>query len=400
MSVPSFVENSLKPFKDLTDLKMKVTKINPFGAQTFSSSGTRNITFKLPRDGNLVPWRSFFYFQVKVDGDSASDDELMQDVHTVFDRFKVEVGSQEAVLEDEYGWFRNQEFNAYASESDLTSSSSSAMNIPDNSVSGTFKKYRVPLSSKWNKDGFFKDLLPLYKLDQVTLEWQINNSLAEFTTATTAVTSLDIQNCELELYFIDSPTLRKLFDMDIVRNFTTHYTYHSTIPSGATQVSVNIPCAFQNLRGLSMIMRNSADPIDPNWQTGTALENLKYARSFQLNSLSKFSVSIDGKQYPEKEIDGTNGIELVSNLERYWNVDRLGAWFDNEVFTNSNGKGYYAVSFSATDEGVTGLSLVSKSGTIVANATLNAGANTDVDFFLRYDRFYKIGKDGSFSITK
>jgi hypothetical protein len=199
---------------------------------------------------------------------------------------------------------------------------------------------------------------------------------------------------------IYSPTLRKLFDTDIVKSFTTQYHYHATLASGATQLSVNIPASMQNLRGLALLQRNSADPTDPNWETGTALENYKYTQAFVLNSLTKFSVSIDGKQYPDKEIDGSDGTELVSNLERYWNVDRLGDWFDADTLDASDSKGYYAISFSGTEEGVTGLSLVSKSGTVVVNANLTAGVNTDLDFFLRYDKFFKISKNGDFSVTK
>ena len=399
-NVPQFVKDSLAPFRDMTDLQIKVLKINPFGAQTFSASGTRDITFKLPRDHFLVGSRSYFYFKAEPDGDAAGDDEFMSDIHTIFDNFRVEIGSQEVMNESEYGWFKSLEFDAYASGTDRNCASSTVMNIPDNSTSGTAKKFRIPLASKWDNKGFFKDVLPLYKMDQMTLEWRINNTLAEYTTATTAVTSVDLTNCELELYMIDSPTLRKLFETDIVKNFTTQYHYHGTLSNGATQLSVNIPASMQNLRGLAMLMRNSADPTDPNWETGTALENYKYTHAFVLNALTKFSVSIDGKQYPDKEIDGSDGTELVSNLERYWQVDRLGDWFDADTLTATDGKGYYSISFSGTEEGVTGLSLVSKSGTVVVNANLTAGVATDLDFFLRYDKFYKIGKNGEFSITK
>ena len=402
MSLPKYLHKGVEHMKDQTALSMKVVKINPFGAQTFSASGTRDITFKLPRTGVLVGTKSYFYFNVKPDGDAAADDELMSDVHTVFDNFRIEIGSQEIINEPEYGWWRSLEFNAQASESDLTSASSSVMNIPDSSTSGTFKKYRVPLASKWHNKGLFSAPLPLYKLDQVTLEWRINNTLAEYTTATTAVTSLDIQDCVLELYIVDGPELRRLFDQDIVREFETFFYYHTTAVNGATQLSVNIPCSVQNLKGLAMVQRASADPIDPNWQTGTAIENYKYSQSFRTNSLTKFSVSIDGITYPDsKPIDGTNSVELVSNLERFWGLERLGAWFDDQTLVATSSKGYYAISFNPSDDdGVSGVSLVNKSGTIVALADLTVGANTDVDFFLKYSKFIKIDKSGAISVTK
>lgn len=402
MSLPKYLHKGVEMMKDHTALNMKVIKINPFGAQTFSASGTRDITFKLPRNGVLVGTKSHFYFKAEADGDAAADDEFMSDIHTVFDNFRVEVGSQEIINEQEYGWWRNMEFYAHASDSDLSSASSTVMNIPDNSTSGTAKKYRIPLASKWNRNGLFSAPLPLYKLDQVTLEWRINNSLAEYTTATTAVTSVDITDCMLELYIVDGPEIRRMFDQDIVREFETFFYYHSTLPNAATQLSVNIPCSVQNLKGLSMIQRYSVDPIDPNWETGTALENNKYSQSFVTNSLTKFSVSIDGVTYPDsKPIDGTNSVEMVSNLERFWNVDRLGGWFDDDTLDTTDSKGYYALSFNpADDDGVSGVSLVNKSGTIVALADLTAAAATDVDFFLKYSKFIKIDKSGAISVTK
>jgi hypothetical protein len=403
MGVPKFIESSLLGLKDFSGIKVMNRKIVPFGAQTFSTSGTRDITFKVGRESILVPSRSYYYFQMKVDGDAASDDSVMDNIHCIFDQLRVEIGSIEVFSENEHGWSKTLEFDAYASSTDRESVSSTVQGIPartDNS--GAFKKYRIPLSSIWNRNGFFKDVLPLYKLDQMTITWTLNNNLVEFTTATTAVTSLDVQNCELELYLIDSPELRSVFDRDIVRSFDTFYHYHATLPSGATQLTVNVPSAVQNLRGLAMLQRYSADVIDPDWETGGVLATQKYNHSLVLNSLSKFSVSIDGKQFPEKPIDGTNNIELVANLERFWGVadTKLGAWFDNDTLDDTDSKGYYAVAFSATDEGVSGMSLVSKSGTVVVNADLNVVANTDVDIFLKYSKFYKIAKDGSFSTTR
>ena len=402
MSVPNFISQSLGVFKDLTDISIEVKKINPFNGQSFSAAGTREITFKLPRDKILLGTNSYFYFKAKPDADSAADDEFQNDIHTCFDRHTVKVGSQTVVEENEFGWWRSLEFLAKASESDLTSASTTVMNIPDNSISGVAKKYRIPLASKWNNKGFFSQPLPLYKMDQVEITYEINSSIAEYTTATTAVGTVDITVPELELYFIDSPTLRKLFDVDLVRNFRTFFHYHSVLTSGATQLSVNIPASFQNLRGLAMIQRNSATSSDPNWETGNdALENLKYCKSFLLNSLTKFDVSVDGKPYPSTPIDGSNAVELVSNLERFWgNADRLGAWFDSDTMTATNGKGYYAISFSADDDNVSGLNSASKTGTIVVRADLTVGVNTDVDFFVVYDRFYKISKNGDISVTK
>ena len=357
--------------------------------------------FKLPRYGVLVGTKSKFYFEAKVDGDSASDDQLMSDAHTIFDRAIVEVGNVEAVREEEFGWFKSLEFDAKASASDRSSVSSTIMGIPAQSASGSFKKYCLPLSSKWDNKGFFKDPLPLFHMDQLTLKYFMNRTLAEFTTATTAVTTCDIQNAVLECYIVDSPSIRKLFQSaDLIREFQTHYWYQAKLPSGVTSFNINVPASFQNIRGVAVLQRDSIDPVDPNWATGTALATYKYTNAFQLNGLNKFSASIDGIQYPEKEVDLTDYVELVPNVERYWEVEKLGDFWDSIDATD--GKNYMALSFSGASDGVNGLNMQSKSGTIILNGTFSSGisAATDVDVFITYNRFYKVGKDGSFSVTK
>ena len=401
-TLDTIVFDAVTQLSDHTDIKVKQLKLQPFGNSTFSDSGTREVVFKLPRDGVLVAPRSFLYFKAEADGDSAGDDEFMTDIHTIFDRFKIEVGTTEVINENEWGWFRTLENCAKMSTTDRESAQAFVMNIPDNSTSGSGKKFRIPLSSKWNDVSFFASLsaLPLYKMDQITLTWTLNSSLPEYTTATTAVQSVDLTNVELELYIVDSPKLRSLFNTDVVKSFDTHHHYRSIISSGATSVSVAIPANFQNLRSIAGVMRDSTTATDPNWFTGSNIENDKYTHSLLLNGLSKYNVNIDGVQYPSKDIDATNSVELVTNLEHYWDLNRLGAFYGSNVATSTNGTGYPCISFSATDTGVSGLSLQNKSGTVVWNATLNATANTDIDFFLRYSKFIKLGADGSISITQ
>jgi len=401
MSVPSYITDSLLPFKDFTDLKVSVVKVNAFGNSTFSATGQNEIQYKLPRFGVLIGTKSKHYFEAKVDGDSSNDDRFMSDTHTIFDRQIVEVGNQESIREDEWGWFRAIEFDARASASDRNSVSSTIMGIPAQSASGSYKKYCLPLASKWDNKGFFAHPLPLFHMDQVTLKYFINRSLPEFTTATTASTSVDIQNAVLECYIVDSPSIRKLFQSaDVIRSFDTHYWYQAKLPSGVTQFNINVPAAFQNMRGVALLQRDTVDPTDPNWATGTALATYKYTNAFQLNGLNKFSVSIDGVQYPDKEVDLTDYTELIPNVERFWNVEKLGDWHD--AIDATDGKNYMALSFSGTDEGVSGMNLSNKSGTVILQGTFSSSlsAQTDADIFIVYSKYYKIGKDGSFSVTK
>lgn len=407
MSIPQYVLDSIKPFKDFSDLKLSIVKINPFGNTQFDFSGNNEIIFKLPRTGLLIGTESKLYASVKVDGDAASNDAIMSDVHTVFDRHVVEIGNQEVLREEQFGWFRSLEFDAKSSSSDRNSVSSTIMNIPpaEGTASGLYKKFCIPLASKWNNRGFFSTPKPLFNTDQFTLRYFINRNLAQYTTATTAATSLDVKDCFIECYILDSPQIRKLYQStDIVDTFDTIYHYNAKVQSGSTSISTNIPVTYQNLRSLMMLQRESADVIDPNWETGTAsLAYYKYTHALQLNSISKFNVDIDGRAVLDKDMElYPDYTELPTNLARAWNLDRLGDWHDQSTLDPTDGKGYIAVGFSPSLEGVSGQNLQNKSGSIVVRSNFNSAlsANCDFDYFLMYSKYYKIGKDGSFSITK
>lgn len=404
MSLPNYVIESLEGLKDYTDIKVKTVKILPFGNSTFSSAGNRDIQFKLPRDAILVGNQSFMYFQAQpTSSDSNATAAFMNNIATVFDQYKVEIGSTEVVNEQEYGFWKAMEFAAKAGATDLTSATTSIMNVPDSSVSGAYTKFALPLASKWDNMNFFNKALPLYKMDQITLTYYLNNTISEFTSATTGVSAVDIKNVELELTLIDSPKLRAALDRDLVRTFDTQYHFYSLLTSGATQLSVNIPSSVQNLKGLAFVQRPSTVATTGNWRFGQAQQKYKYTYSYALNNLKTFSTVIDGVQYPIKQIDlNTTNTEIATNLQRFWgNPDgTLGYWFDSHTFDDTYSKGYLAINFAADPNGVSGQSLVSKSGNIIVQASLTAAANTDCDFFLRYSKFYVIKKDGSFSVTK
>jgi hypothetical protein len=400
--MPNYVADGLIPLKDMSDLKYYTVKIQPFNGQTFSASGTRDIIFKLPREAMLVGSKSQFYFQAQVGGSNAA---FLSDVHSVFDNMKVEVGNTEIINEQEYGWWKSLETVAKATSTDLTSASTSIMNIPATGIQAGYKKFAVPLASKWDSSTFFSQVLPTYKMDTVTLTYTINNTLSEFTVAQSAATSVDVKNCELELVFVDSPRLRAAFDKDIVREITTTYHHYSLLPNGSTALSINIPAAVQNLRGLALLQRDKTCATSANFRYGQTNQYQKYTRAFVTNALSKFSVTIDGIQYPKgKEVDGTDGVELVTNLSKFWQSQDniLGAWFDADTFLSSNSKGYYTLNFAGSDvkDGVSGMSLLSKAGNIIVNATLTAAQDTDCDTFITYSKFIAIKKDGSVAVTK
>jgi hypothetical protein len=163
-------------------------------------------------------------------------------------------------------------------------------------------------------------------------------------------------------------------------------------------MNFSIPFKAKNLKAIFMVMRDSIDPIDPNWETGTSLATLKYSNAFQLNNISTFQVRINGKAVLDQEMKLNDYTELVPHLTRAWGLDRLGDWHNSIDATD--GKNYIGLTFAPFTEGVSGRNLEKTDGNIVVEAGFSSGlsANTDVDFFLVYSKFVKWGKDGNVSV--
>lgn len=396
--VPELVKGTFDRLADMTHVQHKVVKISPFGAQDFSVSGNRNITFRLPRDHILVPKKSYFMFKVSTNG------KLMENVQTIFDNYRVSIGAQEIVNENEWGWWKALEFNAKACYCERNSVNAYIMNVPEHYTSNQTTKFRIPFCSQLENNIWSAlEGVPLYKCDQFEIQYTINNTLSDYVLNGSTLT---VTNAELELYLVDSPVLREMFSRDIVKNFRTFQTYHATVGSNASQIAHNIPCSFQNLRGLAVVQRPTSVVTASNWEgSASNLDAYKYTHSLCLNSINNVNVTIDGKQIPEKNLDTTNQVETVNHLERFWNDldyknNTLGSWHDSNIANNTEGKGYIALGFSVDPHDVSGASLITKSGTIVFNATCTATQDTDVDYFMPYDKFIKISADGSVSLTK
>lgn len=407
-SLTDIVDNSRMQLKDDTDVKVSVVKVQPFGNNSFSVAGNREVQFKLPRSMIMIPSKSYLQFKVKVDGDAASNDTLQQDVHTVFDRFRLEIGSLEVFNEIQYGRFRALEQAMKMSLTDRASVEAALMNIPNSAPSGTEKKYKVPLCSKWNDVDFFSTLsmVPLFKLDTLTLTWTINPNIAQFTSAQTAATTFELVSPELVLFMVDSNKMRTQFDTDVIKSFETFNYYHSSVGSNVTSVSVNIPVNQQNVRGVLAQFHDSTTLNDPNYDwSGSNIgtySTIKYLSGGLANGIQKYSVQIDGVNYPIRDVDTTNQVEVVDQMLRYWDVNRTGGFYtSSNVSASSNSAIYYPVSFHLSDESVNGISMTNKSGTIVFNATgSGTTAVSDLDFFTRYTKFVRIDSAGNVSVTQ
>jgi hypothetical protein len=307
----------------------------------------------------------------------------------------VKVGNLELVRETEAGFWRNMCNNARYSYNDRTSASGKMRGSTSSifaTMQTTARKVRVPLYdaiSKWGISPLFQHLLPLFKMDQMKIELHLNSTIGAY--AENTATTFTADNFELIAKVIDSPSLRQEYGKDIVRSFASYAHHQDTLISGSTRIASVIPASFQNLTGVLLCSRPTAS-VNSN----TVAD--KYQGIFDLNAVTSSALRIDGKQYPSNKYDHTDSVENVILLERFWKTKSLGSYLDfSDAATDA--KQYLVFPFESAQNNVTGLNTASKTGTLVADIACAATSNQNLDFFVTYNRFYRISANGALSIT-
>tara|TARA_Y100000310_G_scaffold174726_1_gene174866 strand:+ start:2901 stop:4079 length:1179 start_codon:yes stop_codon:yes gene_type:complete len=391
MSIPQELQTN--QVKDFSELDAEVLRISPYGSTSISNTGNKKIEFRLGRNGFLQGTECEVIFDVSSDVNNACPDWA----ESIFEMVIVKVGNLELCRETEAGFMRNMANNARYSYNARTSASGksrgSASGVFD-AMSSTARKVRVPLydeNSKMGVSSLFKDLLPLYKMDQVKIELHLNSTIGAY--AENSATTFTADNFELVAKVVDSPSLRAEYAKDVVRSFQSYAHHQDTLISGASRIASVIPASHQNMTGMIVCSR-------PTSIVNAVATADKYQSQFDLNGATSGALRIDGTQYPSNKYDYTDSVENAILMERLWKTKSLGShhdWSDDGSANDS--KQYLCFPFESSNNAITGLNTASKTGTIVCDIACAATANQNLDFFVMYNRFYRISANGAVSIT-
>lgn len=391
MSIPKELQTN--QVQDFSELDSEVLRISPYGSTSISNTGNKKIEFRLARNGLLQGTDCEIVFDVSSDVNNACPDWA----ESIFEMVIVKVGNLELVRETQAGFFRNMannaryEYNARESSSGKMRGSKSAIFA---SMSSAARKVRVPLYdaiSKWGVSPIFKDLMPLYKMDQLKIELHLNSTLGAY--AENSSTTFTADNFELIGKVVDSPSLRAEYAKDVVRSFPSYAHHQDTLISGASRIASVIPASFQNMTGMIVASRPTSIVND----VATAD---KYQSQFDLNGASTGALRIDGTQYPSNKYNYDNSVENTILLERIWKTKSLGSHHDYDDNGAANdSKQYLCFPFESANNAITGLNTASKTGTIVCDIACASTSNQNLDFFVMYNRFYRISANGAVSIT-
>jgi hypothetical protein len=369
-------------------------KIVPHGTQTFTQDGTNEVVYRLPRRGILDGKALRHIFKCKVDGDAGSDDKVHDNIKSIWNKVVIRFGSTDISIDPDFGHLSTILDNLTMTSDERTTYGAIQGGIPALDSSGTSEKY----SHGFTKDGLLDRLIPLFNQPQIELVFYLNQNLAQYTDATTACTELTVDNLALNLTIIHSAELERLFvSQNHAFKITSYNKYtDNKMTAGLTSYSFTVPSAVKSATGILITMRAQADIND-------ATKGDKYQKRYLTNKVGKIQFDIDGVQEPAQGIDCTSGVEPLNYL-REFNHGKLGVYFDGDYDTPTDGKFVMGYSFAGNDfdkDVSSGLDLNARTGQVIVNMTnMNVSAPTQIDVWLRFDRFIEFTSDGRIEVRK
>ena len=392
--------SSLVKHANFSDAVRYVLDVNPHGITSLSATGSNLVKFRLPKQDILLGQDITFNFTAQVDGDSASDDKFMSNIACIWQTMLISVEGEEIQSVREIGHLQCIDDNLRWGRSYRTSWGSICQGVPSLSASGTDIKYSMRLLH----GNFLSNIIPTYKIGQIEVEFQLDQTLAKYTDATTAATEVDVSLMTLKCPYVKSEELKQQYDGQDVTAAFIDYDHHrdTSLLSGATSHTVIVPTSHKSVSGILMVMRNQADVNDPN----AGLE--KYEAANVTNALTRLSFVVDGTQTPKREIRCEQQVELYGALIEYA-AHRKGEnyaapeFFTGAYDTATDGQFIVAYPFNAftgNEETVSGLNTAQRTGQLEVHLTCTASANTQIDLFVRYDRIVKFLSGGGLQVSK
>ena len=395
---------SLVKLAKFSDVERYLVTVTPFGNSSLDESGANIVKFRLPRQDVLFGQDIVFNFDAEADGDAGSDDVFMSNIACVWKSYRVRVSGEEVQHVREVGHLQCIDDNLKWTSSYRTSWGAICQGVPAISSSGSALRYGMRLLT----DNFLSNLIPAYKVGQIEVEFELNQSLGEYTAATTAATEVDITNMELQCPYIKSADLKKKYDSEDITIKFTDYDHHrdTSLLSGATTHTTIVPTSHKSLDGVLVVMRNQADVNDPNFASGGGE---KYEHANITNALSKLSFVLDGQQIPRREIDCSNNVQLYQALLEYGGHrqgDALSSpsFFDGDYDLATDGIFVVAYPFNSltgAKSTVSGINTASRTGQLEVHfASMTASVNTQIDIWTRYTRLVSFSKSGGLRVSK
>jgi hypothetical protein len=389
--IPRHYRSNDNQVRNFSGVSIQDHRIIPNNAQSFNTT-TKKMVFLLPRVGVLDGHRSYLSCDVNVAGGGC--DHLA----SLFRKMKVWIGNVMVVDEDDFGWARTKEMDAYLHPDEVASASVKRTGYRQAHADDTTKTKVMPLADqRWWKRGFFAKKQPLFKMGQVKIEFELYDDLDICTSGD--ATAITVDNCDLHLYLLDSDSYRAEFSGDITGAFLTHSKEFRNLPNASTKINEVVPAHFNNVN--FVILEQQLNSLV---DLGVTTNNYNFTGNHTLNSINNIELSIDGSKYPQSpiETENTNDVsELVQNLQDCWrpNDMRLGSNIHSYADKSDETSMYIGVPLQVENKAISGKKLSDKSGSIVCKATCSVSAQTDLNIWTYYTRFYTIRANGSVSVS-
>jgi len=393
-NIPRHYKSADARARNATSIEFTDVELDPYNGTSFNNTNKRKIKFRLPRVGTLNGQKSGLKADVHVSG--GSSDCLVSH----FDKFRLWIGSTLVVDEtQDWGRYKVLELDAYSMSDEVNSATLKKTGYRIvNADSTTITKWMPLTHPKYNKRGFFAKKWPLFKMNQVFVEYELYSDLNQFTSGD--ATAITVDNVKLKLELLDGEAIREEYKEEIKMTFLSQEKHSRQIVNNQTKINEIIPAAQNNINFL-IIEQKDSTLVD----LGITGQNYNFTSNHTLNSIDNVEVFIDGQRFPKQQIqtEGANDItEIVDNMEKSWlpNSKYLGDVVHNYSNKTDEGNMYVMVPLSAELKAISGKKLSNKSGSIVLKADINATQATDLDVWVNYNRFVKISSSGAISVLE
>lgn len=379
MSLPRHYKVADAQVRNFTGVVSELVQLDPYNGSSFNTS-TRKIKYRLPRVGVLDGIKSYQKCDVNVAG--GSSDSLASH----FNKIKVWVGNQLIVDSTDDGRMRTLEMDAYTMTDEANSATLKATGYRQVVADDTTQTKRMSLSHpKYFKRGFFAKKLPLFKMNQVTIEFELYDDLNTFTSGD--ATAITVDNCKLMLHILDGAPIKNEYVGEIKGSFLAHEKHFRNLVNGASKINEQIPAHYNNLNFV-IIEQQSNALVD----LGVTSQNYNFSSNHTLNSINNIELQIDGERFPKTPIQTDDVAEIVDNLQKGWapNSQYLGDVIHNYSDKSDESNMYVIIPLAQELKAVSGQKLSNKSGTVVVKADVTSAQQTDLTIWTVYNKFYKI----------
>ena len=345
-----------------------------------TSINQKEMRFKAPNRGRLLPLKSKLVVDVKVTDAGANDSHPFNYVQSLFsNKFYLINTTAFCNNQQHYGYFHSLMCAVHYDSDFIAGSSGYKVGCSLSALpTGTKMRFYLPLvNPKYlNQEDFLNESLDLESIHSFEVVYQIPNNVLDATSGSTS--GLEI-TARMDWFILHSNSLKNAVGMaPVTKSYTRYHFEQKIVQPGTSKIYHEFIPKFKNLKYIILCQRE-ASVI-----SGNAVD--KYTNQFVQSSLRNAQLTIDGKPVYNNPLELDYSITWIELMEKTFGRDvskALGAHFD---FTDSanQSKMFLCLPLSLDSKVASGKNTQESSKTVVFTADSTVVNQTHFEYFLVY----------------